>query len=227
MVIVVTGGIGSGKSEVCRMISSRYGFPVYSADSRVRRLYDEVPELVDALESVLDIVLRDDSGLFRPALLAERIFSDHEALKKVEDMVFPYLISDFEDFHSKNPGNVVFESATVLEKEFFSDFGDAVVLVDAPLEVRVGRACSRDASDRDRILARTDAQPLMNAFSDGSISRYPEDTPYGRASGRVTYIIKNDGSLEMLEKEVSAAVESILDAKRLPDDQVPATNKEQ
>ena len=126
MVIVVTGGIGSGKSEVCRMISSRYGFPVYSADSRVRRLYDEVPDLVDALESVLDIVLRDDSGLFRSALLAERIFSDHEALKKVEDMVFPYLISDFEDFHSKNPGNVVFESATVLEKEFFSDFGDAV-----------------------------------------------------------------------------------------------------
>lgn len=38
MVIIVTGGIGSGKSEVCRMIASEYGFPVYDADSRVKEI---------------------------------------------------------------------------------------------------------------------------------------------------------------------------------------------
>ena len=39
-ILVVTGGIGSGKSEVCRIISEVFGYPVYNADNRVKRLYD-------------------------------------------------------------------------------------------------------------------------------------------------------------------------------------------
>lgn len=210
MVIVVTGGIGSGKSQVCRIIADRYGFPVYSADLRVRQLYVEVPELLDALEESLNCTLRNEDGIFQPSVLAGKIFSDEHALKTVESKIFPYLIADFNAFAESNPGHVVFESATVLEKEFFDDFGDAVILVDAPLELRVERACRRDGADSERVMARVMAQPLMNAVSDDSINDYPEESPFAKAFARVDKVIMNDGTLDKLEESVISAVDDML-----------------
>ena len=59
MTIVVTGGIGSGKTLVCSILSERYGFPVYEADVKVKMLYDIVPGLVEAVERVAGRSLRD------------------------------------------------------------------------------------------------------------------------------------------------------------------------
>lgn len=210
MVIVVTGGIGSGKSQVCRIIADRYGFPVYSADLRVRQLYVEFPELLDALETSLNCALRNDEGTFQPSVLAGKIFSDNSALKTVESVVFPYLSADFAAFMQRNPGHVVFESATVLEKDFFADFGDAVILVDAPVELRVDRACRRDGADRQRVMARVDAQPLMNAVSDGSVNDCPEDSTFAKAFARVDKVILNDGTMYKLEEAVISAVDDML-----------------
>lgn len=210
MVIVVTGGIGSGKSFVCRIISQKYGFPVYAADSRVRQLYVEVPELLDSLEASLNCKIRNEDGMFQPSLLAERIFSDRSALETVEKMIFPYLLKDFRNFAESNPGPVVFESATVLEKDYFEGFGDYVILVDAPLELRVERACRRDGAEKDKVLARVAAQPLMNAFSDGSIRNCPEGTSFAKAFKRVDRIIVNDGTEYELEDSVISSVDDIL-----------------
>ena len=86
-VLVVTGGIGSGKSKVCAILEEVYGFPVYDADSRVKGLYESDPEMLDSIEEALGQSFRTEDGKFSPSLLAGRIFSDEEDLAKVASVL--------------------------------------------------------------------------------------------------------------------------------------------
>lgn len=207
MVLVVTGGIGSGKSEVCRIIEGSYGLSLYNADHKVKEIYARYPAVVDGLERQLECNLRDEAGIFRPALLADRIFGDGDAVGTVERTVFPYLMEDFDEFLRTSDSPVVFESATVLEKEAFRGFGDVVVLVDAPVAVRLERACARDSSDRDRIWARMERQRLMNCISDGNAGEFEE---YADILDRIDYKIMNTGTIRELEIDVKYVMDQIL-----------------
>lgn len=206
MILIVTGGIGSGKSEVCRILRDSFGYRVYEADLKAKELYFRFPDLLESIEDALDCRIRNECGEFVPSLLADRIFTDRKALAEVENILFPYLLKDFDEFCKAASGPVIMESATVLEKSQFDGIGDAVMLVDAPYELRLERASSRDSSPKEKIAARMANQKLMNAFSDGTIHTYPEDSAWGKALKRVSLIIKNDGSTQKLEADVKAAV---------------------
>ena len=163
MILILTGGIGSGKSLAAGMLNQMYGFPVYSADLRVKELYNERPELLDKIEGELGCRVRDDKGNLVPSLLASLIFSDSDALEKVENIVFHVLKDDFENWTKANPSEVhILESATILEKDFFRGFGDLALVVTAPLEVRIKRAMERDSSTEDQIKSRVEKQKMTN-----------------------------------------------------------------
>ena len=130
MVLIVTGGIGSGKSEVCRILRDNFGYQVYEADVKAKELYSKFPDLIESIETSLACRIRNECGEFVPSLLAERIFTDKEALAEVENILFPYMLKDFDDFCKAASGPVIMESATVLEKSQFDGIGDAVILVD-------------------------------------------------------------------------------------------------
>lgn len=170
-VLLVTGGIGSGKSEVCRIIHEIYGCGIYCADKRVKELYGEYPDLIDRIEAALNVSVRDGQGCFRPEMLAAIIFNDRKLIETVEKIVFPVLMDDFNRWKSLylDERFVVFESATVLEKPQFKGFCDKVIIVDAPFEVRLERACRRDSQSREKILARMKNQTLMNRISEGDV----------------------------------------------------------
>lgn len=189
-VVVVTGGIGSGKTSVCRLLAEKYGIPVYEADRRAKELYTEFPSMLDRMESVLEVSLRDDSGEFVPARLADVIFNDADALGMVEDMLFPVMKEDFASW-AKGYETVAFESATILEKPQFDSFGDIVLLVDAPVPLRLARAMERDCVDEAEVISRMEAQPLMNFLSEG-----------GRIT-RVDHVLMNDSSLEKLDRDLA------------------------
>ena len=199
MVLIVTGGIGSGKSEVCRILKELgYGCQ-YNADSRAKALYEEHPTLLADIENTLGCSLRDDAGHFQPSKMASVIFTDRNALEQVEAHLFPAMMDDFRSFAgSCGEGIVVFESATVLEKPQFEGFGDKVILVDAPFDVRLERACRRDGADRQKVLARMQNQKLMNDLSAGC-----EDP-------RIYCRILNDGSLEDLVSRTKTAINSLI-----------------
>lgn len=171
-VIVVTGGIGSGKSEVCSILQNQYGCGVYEADSRVKALYVTHPTLLSDIEDVLDEKFRDDQGRFVPQMLSRRIFADRKALEEVEKLIFPALIEDFEHWKQAYADDrfIIFESATILEKPYFKGFGDKTILIDAPYEIRLERACCRDGSSRESVSARMSNQDLMNQISEGKVA---------------------------------------------------------
>lgn len=195
-VVVITGGIGSGKSEVCRIFADEGFAAQYNADARAKALYIEYPSLLEAIEDALGCVLKDDEGKFQPSLLAARIFADRTALETVESLLFPVMMDDFAIFAERSGAEyVVFESATVLEKPQFDGFADKVILVDAPFETRLGRACARDGASREAVLARMRAQTLMNELSQGG------------SDPRVDYVIMNDSSFEVLRRRTRKTIE--------------------
>jgi dephospho-CoA kinase len=195
-VLIVTGGIGSGKSTVCSMLAEDYGYPVYEADRRVKELYLEHPRLLTDIEESLGETFRGEDGQFQPARLSARIFSQKEDLLKVESLVFPVLVEDFDRWKKENATKaiLVLESATILEKPSLLGLGDMIMVVDAPLQLRVDRAVSRDGVDENSVRARVASQKLMNEISEGHI---PEN---------VDFVIKNDSDIETLAERLKAFV---------------------
>ena len=127
--VLVTGGIASGKSELCRYLSSK-GFAVYDSDSRTKALYDSVPGLKERVEDALGVPF-SEIGI---------IFSDDARREKLEAVVYPEVLKDFLEWKSSQAGRAVFfESAVAASKPVFDGQWDEIWLVRAPLEARLER----------------------------------------------------------------------------------------
>lgn len=208
--VILTGGIGSGKSVVAAMLSER-GIPVYDSDSRTKALYDSEPSLVSAIEEALGVSLRvgadgncapgSPEDLAHPGspscpapldrrLLASIIFNDPSAREKLEAVVYPFVLEDFQRWKESFPAApfVVLESAVILSKPAFATLLDTatVVLVKASHEVRLARVQERDGSSPEEALARI-----------GSQDPIPES--------RADIVIDNSGSLEDLRAAIARA----------------------
>ncbi len=200
-IIVITGGIGSGKSEVCRILHE-YGYNAqYNADSRVKALYTSHPTLLKDIEEAAGCSLRDNDGNFVPRRLSELIFSDRGMLETVESLVFPALMEDFSSFAEEQTDEkiIIFESATILEKPWFDGFGDKIILVDALYSIRLERACRRDGAQREAVAARMANQKLMNSLSEGG-----EDP-------RIDAVIMNDSDINELRKRTCEVISQLID----------------
>ena len=129
--VLVTGGIASGKSAVCSRLRA-LGCPVYDCDSRCKALYTSVPGLKEEVEKV--------TGL--PFGRLREVFSRPEALNSLENLVYPLLLEDLRGWkESLGEGTLVafVESAVALSKPSFDGVFDSVVTVIAPVRERLRR----------------------------------------------------------------------------------------
>lgn len=159
-VILCTGGIGSGKSYVLRVFNA-LGIPSYDCDESAKSLYDRDAVLLKEIAEIAgeDVVV--DGVLHRP-LFASRIFSDQTMLERVEEVVHPAVIRDFERWRKSVSSDIVLiESAILLEKPALAGVADFVLTIAAPIEVRIERAMKRDGSSREQVMER-----LENQWSD-------------------------------------------------------------
>ena len=156
----VTGGIGSGKSYLVRLMSA-LGIPSYIADSRAKELYRTNRVLLSKLADLLgdDIISHDG---VRRDVMAARIFSNPELLSKVNNIVHPEVLKDFykwRDLMDREGYNVViYESAIFLENPRFRKIADKVIVVVAPEGERIRRVIRRDSISEDQVRARMDRQ---------------------------------------------------------------------
>ncbi|MBR4774585.1 MAG: dephospho-CoA kinase [Bacteroidales bacterium] len=189
--VIVTGLIGSGKSAVCAQFAAQ-GIPVYSCDERTKSLYNRSPELVSRLEQALGKTLRGADGHLDRGALAGAVFSDGNARRQVEDMVYPLVLQRFKRWRARQKGSplVALESAVILSKPIFDGLADAVVLVTAPEDLRLARVMERDGLSESAVRARMAAQA---------------DIPASAAS----FIIENDGSPGSLEKAVKRIIKTL------------------
>lgn len=162
--VAVTGGIGSGKSYVCRLIERR-GIHVYDCDSAAKRIMASSDEIKVALCRVVgDDVLSE--GRIDKAVLASYLLKSEKNAQQINRIVHPAVAEDF-----ISSGYSWMECA-ILFSSGFDKLVDKVVCVTAPLEVRVDRIVRRDNISRDNALewiGRQMPQEKVKTLSDYEI----------------------------------------------------------
>lgn len=164
----ITGGIGSGKSVLCRMLNT-LDIPVYDTDSEAKKLYDTDPLLREQMIQLLGAELYDTpDGRLDRERLASIIFCDSHAMQSVVSLVHPAVRRDIERWRSLVAHNGVrlcaLESALLLSSPALYAMVDYSVVVVADYETRIVRALKRDNSTREAIEARMRHQMSQEAM---------------------------------------------------------------
>lgn len=152
----ITGGIGSGKSVVARILHEM-GYPVYSSDQRAKDLMHEDLSLVEGLKQLFGEEAYVNRELNR-AYIAAQIFRDESKRIAMNNLVHPAVRKDFKEWVERQNSLLVFqESALLFETGNYRSF-DAVFLVVAPEEIRMKRVKERDQLSDEQVLSRFKAQ---------------------------------------------------------------------
>lgn len=173
--IGITGGIGSGKTTVCK-IFAQFGIPVYSADDQAKRLMVGNDTLVEEIERLFGIQAYTDDGLLNTRHISEMAFKDASLLQKLNALVHPAVSNDFREWSLRQTSPyVIKEAALMYESGSYREL-DYVVTVSAPKELRIKRSMERDGTTREQVLARLKKQWSENQRNEAA-----------------DFIIKNDG----------------------------------
>ena len=167
--IGVTGGIGSGKSTVCRLLADM-GAAVYDSDARAKALMNEDKTLREAIITAFGEECYSEEGLNR-AYLAAQVFGNEEALARLNAIVHPAVRADFRAWAEMQKSTyVVLESAILFEAGFENEV-DSTLAVMSPLEERVRRTMERDGATREEVLRR-----IYHQMSDDELHRLSTHT---------------------------------------------------
>lgn len=163
--IGITGGIGSGKSVVSRLLRLM-DVPVYDCDSMAKRLMHENCSIREALISTVGDNVYDATGQLNRAYLASYIFGDANRVAAINRIVHPVVRADFKQWvwHT-GKAIVAIESAILFEANMDGDV-DTVWLIHAPEEIRLRRAMYRDASDEKAVRNRMKNQLSEQEYMD-------------------------------------------------------------
>jgi dephospho-CoA kinase len=155
--VAVTGGIGSGKSIVCRLFSS-LGIPVFNADYEANRLMKEDPDVKKNIISAFGNEVYLSNGDIHRKKLADLIFNDNIALRKINGIVHPAVRKSFFNWAEKQTAGYVIQEAAIIFESGASELFDKIITVYAPEELRIKRVMERDSVSREKVLERMNNQ---------------------------------------------------------------------
>ena len=185
-IIGVTGGIGSGKSVVSRLLRLM-DVPVYDCDREAKRLMCESTVIREALIATVGAEVYDAAGRLNRAYLASYMFGDAERVAQVNRIVHPVVRADFKAWAQQSGKAVVaVESAILFEAGMDVDV-DGVWVVHAPESVRLQRAILRDDSNERAVRNRMQSQLSEQEYME-----------------RADVVIHNDGAHSLIEQVVSS-----------------------
>lgn len=154
--IALTGGIGTGKTYISNYFV-QMGIPVFDADAEAKKQYDN-PEVIETISSYLgsDILTKGKLDL---AKMSQKVFENAENQELINRLVHPRVMEAFDTWaEQQNLHTVMLESAIIFENEL-EKFFDVVIVVDAPLEIRVERIKKRNPNlTEEQIWKRINAQ---------------------------------------------------------------------
>jgi dephospho-CoA kinase len=142
--IGITGGIGSGKSLVCKIFNA-LGTPTYDADSRAKMVMTTDGILVEAIKKEFGVLSYDAKGVLNRQHLANTVFNQPDKLKRLNELVHPRVALDYEHWVSSqtNVKYVLKEAALLFESGSYQSL-DKIIVVTAPETLRVQRVLIRD-----------------------------------------------------------------------------------
>lgn len=190
--IGITGGIGAGKTYVSQLMQEHYGLPTYNCDNEAKRLTNESAEIREQLTALLGPGVYAPDGRQNKQLLAQYLFSGKDNAQRINAIIHPSVRRDFIQWKDEQTTKctcpaLLLESAILMESHF-DDLCDEIIIVTAPLELRIERACKRDNSSAEAIRQRIQSQ-----LSDEERIGMVRNKADGPATTNVHTIV-NDGS---------------------------------
>lgn len=182
--IGITGGIGAGKSVVCKIFKV-LNIPVYDADSRAKAVMTTDGILIEAIKKEFGTLSFKANGDLNREYLSKEVFADEEKLKKLNSLVHPRVAVDYEAWLAKQKGApyILKEAALLFESGSFKVL-DKVLVVSAPTEVRVKRVLARDPQRNEK-----QVNDIMENQLSEEVKRQQAD-----------YIIENDEKHSLIEQ---------------------------
>ena len=182
-IIGITGGIGSGKSLICKIFSTM-NVPIYDADSRAKYLINNDLSLKKSIRSLLGENACTTSGEYNRKWVASQVFDNPDLLKQLNSLVHPCVHKDAHEWVKKFPNSpfLLYEAA-LMKAAGDNNFFDKVIVVNAPINLRIKRIQARDKRSEQEI------QDI--------IAR--QITDEGRLK-IADYVIENDDKLPVLEQ---------------------------
>lgn len=191
-VFCVTGGIGSGKSTVCKLIENK-GMHVYYSDERAKFLMSHNQDLKRGILAIFGNKSYQSNGTLDRSFLSGEIFADHSLKVALEKLVHPIVKEDFDQWLLQIDASIVFkESALVLETSDGS-CQEILVIITAQ-ELRIKRVLERSPE-----LSRTD---VMNRISNQTSDQIRRDG--------ASFIIENNADKKTLEQRVDYFLASVI-----------------
>ncbi len=156
----ITGGIGSGKSTVCKVFEV-LNIPIYYADDRAKWLMQHDKKLIEGVKQLLGPSSYLKDGNLDRKYIASIIFNDKDKLAKMNALVHPAVWLDGEKWNEahKDSPYTLKEAALLFESGGYQ-LMDKMICVYTPKEVRIKRVIERDQSNKEEVLARMDKQML-------------------------------------------------------------------
>ncbi len=181
MKIGITGGIGSGKSYVCKLLAAR-GITVYDCDAAAKRLMRTSPTLRRQLTELIGTNTYQPDGTLNKAVVAQFLLASEQNAKAIDAIVHPAVFRDFIE------SGVDWMESAILFESGINRLVDRVLVVTAPEPVRIRRIMQRDGISAEKAREWIDRQ-------------WPQD----RIRALAAYEIVNDG-----ETDLPSQVDSLL-----------------
>lgn len=181
MKVAITGGIGSGKSYVCKLLQQR-GINIYDCDQAAKRLIRTSPDIRRQLTMLIgsEAYLGEDGQggwILNKAVVAQFLLGSEANAHAIDDIVHPAVFHDFE-----TSGMQWLESA-ILYESGMDKLVNRVIVVTAPQEVRIQRVMQRDGISREKVL-----EWMSRQWSQDEVRQ------------RADYEIINDGQADLNEQ---------------------------
>lgn len=200
----ITGGLGSGKSMVCRFLSEM-GCALFESDRVAKELQLHDAEVIDGIKALFgsEVYSLDASGgmVLDRKKIAKDVFSSSEKLAALNRLIHPKVFDEFQKavFDARKRGIRILVREAAILFESGGDKGlDAIVVVAADPEERMMRAIQKGMGTRDEIMRRMAAQ-------------WPQEKLIVKAD----YVIFNRASPDELKKETEALYLKLLAAAEL------------
>ncbi len=192
----ITGGIGSGKTTICKIFEQVYHIPIYYADIHAKQLLQTNNSLIEQVKTTFGKDIYNADNTLNKPLLASRAFKNSHTTKALNDIVHPQVSIDF-ILWAKNQTDIPYvlkEAALLFESSSYIGL-DQTILVTAPEALRVKRVKNRDGLQEEEIYAR-----IRQQWNDEKKIRLAD------------HIINNDSNHSLIY-QVKAIHESLIDLR--------------